>query len=291
MIATIHTMPTTLFAALLATSLPAAEPLYTSVGADPSFASIQDSSGGKPGERFNRGGAPGSRIQVNHGLLEKQVGKAGPIPMDIGLHTEFSGGISRKDFGQWTRWYQEDGNVQVFRLFKGEQNVRGGAAEKGSPGRVETYTKALTVVPGSWHEYEATYTVIKPVGACIFQLFHDGKDNKGNAILWPFHIDMSATGEIHFLRRRPAPGQERVIVMAENMTGKSLSIKVRANGEDYQVYQKTPTEQGPWKLVTQGSYTKAQGKVSFRWGMYCGSKKGQTVPNDALLFVTGVTIR
>lgn len=32
-------------------------------------------------------------------------------------------------------------------------------------------------------------------------------------------------------------------------------------------------------------------KISFRWGMYCGSKKGKTVPKDALLFVTGATIR
>ena len=68
--------------------------------------------------------------------------------------------------------------------------------------------------------------------------------------------------------------------------------QIRANGEDYEVYQKDPLDEGPWKLVTKGSFTKAKdNKISFRWGMYCGSKKGQAVPNDALLFVTGVTIR
>ena len=289
---TMKTLQATLCAAFFTTRLLAAEPLYTCEGTDPSFAAVQESSGGKPGERFNKGGALGSRIHVNHELLEKQVGKAGPIPKDIGLHTEFSGGINHKDISQWTRWYQEDGNVQVFRLFKGEQNIRGGEAEKGSPGRVEAYiAHGLPVAPGVWHEYEATYTVIKPVSACIFQLFHDGKDKVGNALLWPFHIDMTATGEIHFLRRHPASGQERTIVMGENMAGKSLSVKVRANGEDYEVYQKAPLDKGPWKLVTKGSYTKAQGKISFRWGMYCGSKKGQTVPNDALMFVTGVKIQ
>ena len=122
-------------------------------------------------------------------------------------------------------------------------------------------------------------------------MFHGGKDDKGNAILWPLHIDMTAEGEVHVLRRRPRSGEERRIVMAENMVGKSLSIKVRANGEDYEVYQKAPLDQGPWKLVTKGSYAKAQGQISFRWGMYCGSKKGHTIPNDALLFVTGVKIR
>ena len=268
------------------------EPLYTCDGNDLSFAAVQESSGSKPGERFNRGGAPGSRIHVNHKLLEQQVGKIGPIPKEISIHTEFSGAISRKDFGQWTRWYQEDGNVQVFRLFKGEQNIRNGDAKDGSPGRVEAYiTHALAVAQGTWHEYEATYTVIKPVKACIFQLMHGGQNGQDGAILWPFHIEMSEKGDISFLRRRPVPGMEREIVMAENMVGKSLSVKVRANGEDYEVYQKAPLDDGPWKLVTKGSYTKAKETISFRWGMYCGSKKGQAVPNDAMLFVTGVKIR
>ena len=84
----------TLCTALLTTRLLAAEPLYTHEGTDPSFAAVQESRGGKPGERFNRGGALGSRIHVNHELLEKQVGKAGPIPKDIGIHTEFSSGIN-----------------------------------------------------------------------------------------------------------------------------------------------------------------------------------------------------
>ncbi len=269
----------------------AAEPLYTCEGTDPSFAAVQASSGGQPGERFNRGGALGSRIHVNHELLEKQVGQTGSIPKNIGLHTEFSGGINHKDISQWTRWYQEDGNVQVFRLFKGEQNIRSGEAEKGSPGRVEVYAPALPVAPGVWHEYEATYTIIKPVGACIFQLMHDGKDKAGNALLWPLHIDMTAQGEIHVLRRHPKSGTEKTIIIAENMVGKSIAIKVRANGEDWEVYQKDPLDKAPWKLVTKGSYTKAEGKISFRWGMYCGSKKGNTVPKDALLFVTNVKIQ
>lgn len=279
------TIQITLFFALLTTSLPAAEPLYTQEGADLSFATVLKSGGVTPGERFSQGPVLGSRIDVNNELLEKQVGKTGPIPKDIGLHTEVSGGISRKDFGKWTRWYQEDVNIQVFRLFKGEQNVRGGAGKDGSPGRVEVYSKSRTVAPGTWHEWEGTYTIIKPVGACIFQLMHEGS-------LWPFHIEMSGKGDISFLRRRPVPGTEREIVMAENMVGKSLSVKVRANGEHYEVYQKAPLDAGPWKLVTKGSYTKAKdNRISFRWGMYCGSKKGHTVPNDALLFVTGVTIR
>ncbi len=264
----------------------AVEPLHTCEGIDPSFAALLESGGIKPGEEFSQGPVLGSRIHVNKELLEKQVGKTGPIPKDIGLHTEVCGdSIHRKDFGKWTRWYQEDGNTQVFRLFKGEQNVRGGTGKDGSPGRVEAFSRTLTVAPGTWHEWEGTYTVIQPVRGCIFQLMHEGS-------LWPFHIEMSDKGDIAFLRRRSMPGMERRIVMAENMVGKSLGVKVRANGEDYEVYQKAPLDAGPWKLVTKGSFTKAKdNQISFRWGMYCGSQKGRTVPNDALLFVTGATIR
>ena len=61
------------FTAILASGMLSAEPLYNVQGTDPSFAAILESSGGKPGERFNRGGAPGSSIDVNNELLEKQV--------------------------------------------------------------------------------------------------------------------------------------------------------------------------------------------------------------------------
>ena len=260
-------------------------PLCVRQGTDPSFAALLESGVIQPGERFFGGPVTGSRIVVDHARLEQQVGKPGPIPKDIGLHTQASGGVSRKDFAKWTRWYQEDGHVQVFRLFKGEQNVRAGAGAKGSPGRVEVYSKSMTVAPGTWREWEGTYTLIEPVGACIFQLMHEGS-------LWPMHIDMTAGGEVHLLRRRAAPGQERTISLAKNLAGQSIRIKVRANGTDYEVYHKAPLDDGPWTLVTKGAGPQAEGnQIQFRWGLYCGSKKGLTVPKDAMLLVTGVIIR
>ena len=271
---------------------PSVTSLVTIEGEDPSFTRLLENGTLKAGERFFKGKVPGSRVRVTHEVLEKQVGKPGPIPERISIHTEASGGITRKDFPNWTRWYQEDGNVQVFRLFKGEQNIRSGAGEKGSPGRIEAYTRSMKVEPGTQREWQGTYTIIKPVGANIFQLFHNGKTAKGGDIHWPFHIRMSAEGDIYFHRRRPIDGLETRIVLAKDMTGKSLSIKVRANGKDYEVYQKNPMEKGPWKFVTKGSYIPSQEKsVSFRWGMYVGSKKGQTVPKDGLLLVTGVSVR
>jgi hypothetical protein len=261
-------------------------------GKDPSFAELLERGTIKPGERFFKGKVPGSRVRVNHGLLGKQIGEPGPIPRAIGIHTQASGGIKREDFANWTRWYQEDGDVQVFRLFQGEQNVRGGAGKLGSQGRVEAYTRNLDAGPDNWREWEGTYTIIKPVGANIFQLFHNGKDQKGQPILWPFHIRMTSGGDIYFHRRRAVAGIETRIVLATHMTGKSLGVKVRANGKDYEVYRKDPPDPGPWKLVTKGSHTPATDDgVQFRWGMYVGSKKGQSVPGDAMILVTGVKVR
>ncbi len=280
-----RTILSILLVALGASDAFSAESLYTCEGGDPPFSAVLKSGGLKPGERFSPGPVLGSRVDVNNELLEQQTGKTGPIPKDISIHTQGAGAIGRKDFGKWTRWYQEDGNVQVFRLFQGEQSVRDGLGDEGKPGRIEAFSRTLVVAPGQWREWEGTYTIIKPVGGCIFQLMHEGS-------LWPLHIDMSDKGDIVFLRRRPEPGLPRSIVLAEKMVGKSLSIKVRANGQDYEVYQKEPLDPGPWKLAAKGSYTKANdNKISFRWGIYVGSKKGKTVPNDGLLFVSGVTIR
>ncbi len=276
---------------VLAVSLTAEEPLFIREGTDPSFATLMENGTLKPGERFAEISVLGSRIDVNNKLLEKQVGKSGEISKDIGLHTQNSGGIPRKEFANWTRWYQEDGNTQVFRLYKDEQNIRSGTGDKASPGRVETYSKSLTVESGTWKEWEATYTIIDPVGANIFQLFHNGKDSKGKDLLWAFHIRTNDEGDIYFSRRRSIPGMEDQITLGEKMTGKSLSIKVRANGHEYEVYQKPPLDEA-WKLVTKGSYHKAEdNKVSFRWGMYCGSKAGMSIKKDAMIFVTGATIR
>jgi hypothetical protein len=98
-----------------------AEPLFSQAGSDPSFADI---SGKLPHGSNSNGGMTGSKIQVNRGLVEAGPDAAKPIPHDIKIHTLADSAIPRKDFPKWSRWYQEDGQTQVFRLFKGETNAR-----------------------------------------------------------------------------------------------------------------------------------------------------------------------
>ena len=74
---------------------------------------------------------------------------------------------------------------------------------------------------------------------------------------------------------------------SRDMAGKSISIRDRANGGDDAVYLEAPRDACAWKLLIKGK----DNKISFRWGMYCGSKKGLTIHKDALRFVTGTAIR
>jgi autotransporter-associated beta strand protein len=171
------------------------------------------------------------------------------------------------------------------RLFQGEQNIRSGVGAEGTPGRIEAFFPAFAVPANKWSVWEATYTIIDPLQSNIFQLFHEGGQ------LWAFHLRMSATGRIYFSRRRTITGLPDEITLASGMVGKSLGIMVRSNGTQYELYKRTLVPLGSWELVTTGSYTAAvDRKISYRWGMYYGSQAGQSIPEDGLLFVSGVKL-
>ena len=82
-------------------------------------------------------------------------------------------------------------------------------------------------------------------------------------------------------------------MIAENRVGKPLSIRIRNDAENYEVYKKQPLVDEDWELVTSGSYRRGEGnRVQFRWGWYLGrNPPGRRAGNDAMYFVTGTTIR
>jgi autotransporter-associated beta strand protein len=261
------------------------EDFYTRTGTDPTFQQLIDSGVILPGESSSPGPVLGSTINVNNTLLEAQTGNLGNLPTDFRIHTQVNSSISRSNFGNFTRWYQEDGRIQVMRLFQGEQNVRSGVGPDGTPGRIEAFFPAFAVPQNSWSVWEGTYTIIDPLQSNIFQLFHEGGQ------LWAFHLRMTNTGTIYFARRRAITGLPTEITIASNMAGKSISFMVRANGTQYELYKRTPLPLQSWELVTTGSYTPAvDRKISYRWGMYYGSQAGQSIPNDGLLLVNGVKV-
>ena len=240
----------------------AAPALYTQVGTDPTFAQLMAEQAFPIGQN-STDGVTGSIIDVNNTLVEDCPTGSNPVPTDIRIHTLCNSYIPRDDFDKWTRWYQEDGHTQVFRLFEGEHNVRNSRA---NAARIEAFS-GLRFSRGQWHQWQGTYTIVKPHGCSIFQ----SKNNKND---WSVMINLNDNGDIKLNHRRHQEDQ----IIATNMTGKPFTLKVRDNGHDYEVYL-------DGKKVGAGYYDRPEGMTSFRWGMYVGGKT--LVMHDAMIFVTG----
>ncbi len=238
--------------------------LYEQKGTDPTFSEVMQSEKLPRGEN-SRHGFPGSTIHVNRMLVEVTNNAKRPIPQDIRIHTLGNSFIPRRDFSKWSRWYQEDGSTQVFRLFQGETNVRN---NRELAARVEAFS-ALKWRRGPWHQWNGTYTIVKPHGAAIFQAKNDGKPN------WAVQLTMNDDGDIFFSpRRKPR------VKIADKMTGKPFHIRVRDNGHDFEVYLNG-------NQVGSGSWDRPEGDTSFRWGMYVGANEAK---HDAMIFVSGVSL-
>ena len=239
------------------------EPLFTQEGEDPPFAKVLES-GKLPKGKNSKIGVTGSTVDVKNELVEVTPEAGRPIPKAIRIHTLGNSVISRADFKKWTRWYQEDGSTQVFRLFKDEENVRN-ARENAA--RIEAFSE-VKWKRGDWHEWSGTYTIIKPHGAAIFQAKNPIND-------WSVQINMNAAGDVILNHRR---AEDKVI--ATGMTGKPFHIRVRDNGHDYEVYLNGTK-------VGEGLYARPAGDTSFRWGMYLGKSE---VKHEAMIFVSGATV-
>ncbi len=243
--------------------------LYKQVGTDPSWQQIK-SSGQLVLGRNSTKGVRGSKIIVNLKLLQRLEGTScakNPIVRDIAIHTVGNSHIPRPDFPRWSRWYQEYGNVQIFRLFKGETNVRN---NRPLAARIEAYY----VKPwkaGPWHEWTGEYTVIKPGGACIFQVFN-------NKRIWAVHLDMTDQGNI-VIDPRNHKGRR---IIARDMVGKPFCVRILDNGDAWRVYLNG-------KFIESGSFPcPANSKTTFRWGMYVGE---HIVAHNMMYFVSGATVR
>lgn len=217
------------------------------------------------GETFY-GPVYGSTIDVMNSLVEGGPYGTRAFETNIKIHTLCNSVIGRSSFYKWTRWYQEDGDTQIFRLFTGERNTRN---DREGAARVEAFS-AFKWGPGvgPWNEWTGRYTIVKPHGCAIFQA-------KNNINDWGIMLNLSSSGDITLNHRR----HQEDYVIARNMTGKSFDIRVLDNGRDYMVWLNG-------ELVGTGYYDRPEGETGFRWGMYDG-----TIQHAAMIFVSGATVR
>ena len=240
-----------------------AEDFYIQKGTDKSFAEVMKS-GDLPRGRNSTTGFKGSRVRINAEFLRDGPNSRRKIPRAIRIHTLGHSAIPRRDFSKWSRWYQEDGNTQIFRLFEGEENVRN---SRKLAARIEAFSD-VKWKKGDWHVWVGTYTIIKPHRCAIFQ-------SKNNINDWSVQLNMNDQGDVRLNHRR---GKDKNI--ARDMVGKPFHIRVRDNGLEYEVFLNG-------KKVGSGSYARPKGETNFRWGMYLG---GTPLRHDAMILVTGAEV-
>lgn len=237
---------------------------YTQIGVDSTWKSIIDGKKIPIGTNSTQG-ITGSIVDVNNALVEQVTYGNRPIEKEISIHTPGNSVIRRKDFPKWTRWYQEDGNTQVFRMFEGEYNVRN---TRNAAARIESFSNHKWKRGGGWQEWTGTYTIVQPVVGSIFQVKNRIND-------WAVMLTTNANGDI---RLQPRHGKYRIVARA--MKGKSFDLRVRDDGHNYEVYI-------DGQKVGDGAYNRPEGYTSFRWGMYFGKR----IPkSDTLIFVTGAAV-
>ncbi|MFM7184108.1 MAG: beta strand repeat-containing protein [Planctomycetota bacterium] len=239
--------------------------LYTQTGTDATWQQLLDSNA-IPVGTTSTAGVTGSVINVNNTLVEVGPNKANPIISGLRIHTLGNSSVLRGSFSKWSRWYQEDGTTQVFRLFKDEVNVQN---DRPNAARIESFHPDIDWAAGEgWFKWQGTYTIIKPIGGAVFQAKNSDND-------WAVMINTNGNGDVTLNHRT---GTDKVL--ATNMVGQPFDITVYDNGTNYMVYMND-------QHAGNGSFSRPTGLTEFRWGMYVGD----SVPaRDAMLFVTGAKI-
>lgn len=242
--------------------LTTASTFYEQEGADPPWSYILENDLIPVGVN-STAGITGSTVRVNRDLVGRGPHADRPIEQNIRIHTPGNSFIPRSDFHKWTRWYQEDGNTQVFRLFEGEHNVRNA---RGNSARIEAFSGHRWLHGDGWQEWEGTVTLVNPTGS-LFQIKAPGP------VDWPLMITSGGTDGVNIQRRRG----ERTTVT----TGREFQLKVRDNGLDYEVYI-------DGDLKATGSYDRRGLHSTFRWGMYVGGRRKPS--QDHMILYTGATV-
>ena len=252
--------------------------------AEPTWAEVLASGALEPLGSNTTHGVKGSKVDINNELIE--TGSHGAIPIEsesrrMLIHTVGHSTIPAEDFHKWSRWYQEDGNTQVFRLFKGEHNVRN---TRKNAARVEAFSPAYRWMPepGVWREFGARFTIVKSAGCVGFHHCSIFQAKGNNVDHWSVMLRVDEHANLWFHPRRGSgiENNQNRRLLFENVLGKPFDMRVRDNGLDYEMYI-------DGELVGTGQWPRTE-EIGFRWGIYVGASE---VADDIAVLVTGVTMK
>ncbi|WP_111979748.1 hypothetical protein [Algibacillus agarilyticus] len=253
--------------------------LYQQQGEDQPWSQLLQTDDLKPLATPTSHGSLGANVDINNQLIETGAYAHNPIDAvkrGMRLHTLGNAALDSADFPKWSRWYQEDGNTQIFRLFKGEVNT---SNKRKNAARVETFIPTQRWLPQQdvVREFGARFTVLKS-GGCVAPHYCSIFQAKGNNVdHWSVMLRVDSDGALWFYPREDL-SKRRLI--AANAIGRPFDMKVIDDGLDYEMFidgQSVGT--GQWLR------TKA---IGFRWGIYVGRSE---VPDDIIVLVTGATMK
>ncbi len=235
----------------------------------------------------------GSTVHVNHQFLEQGLGQVANPGKFERLHIKMAvraAGGAKGAAKNYTRWYQVDGNTQIFRMFNHdkEQSLKVGC-------RVEVYTHPFSV-KNRVVVWEGSYCVpdTGPTwqgkgwnGGIAFQIGNLGEIKSGS---YPY-FSMRAGEEYECNHRFPFQKSwsgEKTHTLLKNGREKNFPMRFRYDGHYYEISTRNPD--GTYKVLDGGSLPTVTNEVSFRWGCYVGHKSETGVTGNKLIFVTGAKV-
>lgn len=269
-------------------------PFYTvSPASDPTFATLKATKervikeGKNPRLRGNIANPLcGPEVNVNNSLLEAGLGTVSD-PRLITKQLDSAGGESAAE-GVNTRWYQVDGNTQVFRSLENEGTVYAPRVEA-------TTTEIYDLVKKNIVCFEATYFLPRNSAATVFQLSVLKNKIPELGIGYPFtalHAGVNGYGISHtrYEKVQAWRGKKQYNFL-QNAYAKNVTMRFRIDGTYYE-YSLRKTD-GTYEVI-DGGYLPVpliEGKkmIGFRWGRYPGHG-GPETSRFGLLFVTGAKV-
>lgn len=236
----------------------------------------------------------GSRVSVRNSDFEtSRIGRRRPIAdSDIRLHTPLFHGI--RNINSSSRWFQRDGNTQVFRVFPGDQNWFGGRVGAArSEAHVANDDLRTIVGDGFRTRFSARFNVAEHNGSnrvLIFQSKGANIDTSGpvdREPAWGVAMFVEKNGDITIVNRENQ--SERIDTGFD--VGDSFDFEVVDNGNKYTVFLNG-------EEFTSGTWDRGNTPTTARWGAYVqrdfqrdGVREGRlTGTQEQVIYVSGAQV-
>jgi hypothetical protein len=173
--------------------------------------------------------ALGSTIHVNHTLIQTGLYGRRNLSINRAVHVPTNTHVSPRHFDRITRWYQEDQNTQIFRLFPGDDSIWG---ERRKAPRSEAYGKLKWTRGDGWHRFSARYTFLKVRKGAVLQIKH-------NSTYWSMQLvlqenaDNDGSFDLCYVKLSNRSEKRRLM---ENVVGQSMDIMVLDDGDHHKVF-------------------------------------------------------